>query len=194
MKRYTICITALLLLTLAACGPKQENVATMPSPEATVTTAPIEALDSAMLAGVLTEDEVKFFNEKFFTTETEYPGRWVRNNILHTEFTTSRLNEYMQRYLGISLEESEKNGLDTFYYNPEYDAYYLMRSDAMGTFVQVKSGERKEDGTVVLVYLRSGQPFAHLKEKELEALPQYQVVLKETETGYQFVSNQLIVQ
>ncbi len=236
MKRYKIYLTALFLMTLTACGQKQENVPVTPTPVPTSTVAPTKEPEVTPAIGPLTEEEIKFFNEQFFTMETEYPGRWVRNNILYTEFlspeqvdleamfydegsieeiskeeraylreqldealdtskfTTAYINELMQNYLGISLEESEKNGLDRFFYNAEYDAYYLMHSDALCVCVQVESGERKEDGTVTLVYRKAHQLFTHMTEKEINALPKYQVVLKETENGYQFLSNQAVTE
>lgn len=264
MKRYKLYISALLLLTLTACGQKQENVPVTPTlvptnaptstqiPEPTATPAPTETPIPTQepteipaptevpkvtpAIGPLTEEEIKFFNEQFFTMETEYPGRWVRNNILYAEFTnpaqadieamfydegsmeeiskeeraylreqldealdtskftTAYINELMQTYLGISLEESEKKGLDRFFYNAEYDAYYLMHSDALCVCVQVESGVRNEDGTVTLVYRKAHQLFSDMTEQEINALPQYQVVLKETENGYQFLSNQAVTE
>lgn len=242
MKRYKLYISALLLITLTACGQPKENVPTSPTSVPTnaliTTTIPESTVKPEITptTGPLTEEEIKFFNEKFFNEEAEYPGRWVRNNILYTEFanpaqvdieamfydeysteeiskeeraylreqldepletskfTAAYVNEMMQTYLGISLEESEKNGLDRFFYNAEYDAYYLMHSDAMCVCVQVESGERKENGTITLVYRKAYQLFTHMTEQEINALPQYQVVLKETEKGYQFLSNQAVTE
>lgn len=248
MKKGLFYVMAVSLFCLVACGQNSDNVTPtatpVPTAEATVTpvptaeptVAPTEEPEVVPAAGPLTEEEIKFFNEEFFTTETGYPGRWVRNNILYTEFaspaqvdieamfydehsveeiskeerdylreqmeerldtskfTTAYINEVMQTYLGISLEESEKNGLDRFFYNAEYDAYYLMHSDAMCICVQVESGERKEDGTVTLVYRKAYQLFTHMTEQEINAFPRYQVVLKETENGYQFLSNQLVTE
>lgn len=244
MRRCILYIIMLLLVVLTACGQKAGNanstVTPAPTAEATITSVstvePTVSPTEEPVAGPLTEEEIKFFNEKFFTAETEYPGRWVRNNILYTEFanpaqvdieamfydeysaeeiskeeraylreqldeqldtskfTTAYINEVMQTYLGISLEESEKNGLDKFFYNEEYDAYYLMHSDALCVCVQVESGERKEDGTVTLVYRKAHQLFTYMTEQEINALPQYQVVLKETENGYQFLLNQMVKQ
>ena len=238
MRRFMLYITLLFLVVLAACGQTSENgtLTATPAPTTEPTPIPTEEPEAAQAVGPLTEEEIKFFNEEFFTTETEYPGRWVRNNILYTEFanpaqvdieamfydeysteeiskeerdylreqldepldtskfTAAYINEVMQTYLGISLEESEKNGLDKIFYNAEYDAYYLMHSDALCVCVQVESGERKEDGTVTLVYRKAYQLFTHMTEQEINALPQYQVVLKETENGYQFLSNQMVTQ
>lgn len=244
LKKVRIYLMAMLLLCLAACRQEsKENTVSpdstgtvTPTLEVTATPMPTAEPEATPTIGPLTEEEIKFFNEKFFTAETEYPGRWVRNNILYAEFTnpaqvdleamfydegsveeiskeerdylreqldepldTSKftaayVNEMMQTYLGISLEESGKNGLDRFFFNAEYDAYYLMHSDAMCVCVQVESGERNEDGTITLVYRKAYQPFTHLTEKEIEVLPQYQVVLKETENGYQFLSNQAVTE
>ena len=243
-KKGVIYLAVVLLLFCSACGKTSDNAPT-PTPEpmvkATATPAPTAeptvtlVATSAPTASILTEDEIKFFNENFFSTETKYPGRWLRNNILHREFetpaqvdiramlydepteelsnaeseylktqmeevfdtsrfTTAYINELLQTYLGISLEESEKKGLDSLFYYAEEDAYYLVRSDAMCVFVHVESGVHNEDGTIALVYMKSNQPFTNMNASEIEALPQYQVVLKEVEKGYQFVSNCLIKQ
>lgn len=208
MKKSFVCIMLLLLLCLTACGQKNNDS-----------------------AGALTEEEISFFNENFFTTETEYPGTWVRNNILYTEFTkpaqvdvaamiyneagetvseeekeylrtqveelldtskftTAYIDELLQTYLGISLKESEKNGLDSVIYYEKEDAYYLVRSDALAVFVQVEEGFKNEDGTITLQYIKTEEPVQNLTENQKKELPRYQVVLKETENGYQFLSNQ----
>lgn len=247
-RRFTLCIIILLLVALTACGQKSGNINSSATPAPTAeakaksvptvepTASPTEEPEAVPVVGDLTEEEIKFFNEEFFTTETEYPGSWVRNNILYTEFsspaqvdieamlydeysteeiskeeraylreqleerldtskfTAAYINELMQTYLGISLEESKKNGLDRFFYNAGYDAYYLVHSDSMCVCVQVESGVRNEDGTIALVYRKAYQLFSHMTEQEINALPRYQVVLKETENGYQFLSNQAVTE
>lgn len=241
MKLYISCLAVLLMFTLAACGPKEESVNELPmiteeaGPTQTVTPPPTITEEPAdtMSVGPLSEEEIRFFNEEFFAPETDYPGRWVRNNILYSEFATpaqvdieamlyvesgaedisdeehaylkeqgamdldtskfeaSYINELMQNYLGISLEESEKKGLDRFFYYAETDAYYLVRSDAMVVFVRVEEGRKNEDGTITLVYRQSMESFQSLSVEKIEELPQYQVKLKKTENGYQFLSNQI---
>ena len=202
-------------------------------PTPTATSAPTKTPKPTQPAGLLTKEEIQFFNDNFFVADTEYPGRWVRNNILFSEFsspvqvdveamlydekgvgeelskeeaaylkeqvgelfdtskfTKEYINELLQTYLGISLEESEKKGLQKFIYYEKTDAYYLVRSDALAFFVRVVEGVRNEDGTVVLEYIRSEQPFYLLEQEALGNQPRYQVILKETESGYQFLSNQ----
>lgn len=240
MKHYLSCLGVLLMLTLAACGPKEENVNELPIvTEDTgliqnATPLPIitKELADTVSVGPLSEEEIRFFNEEFFAPETNYPGRWVRNNILYSEFSTpsqvdieamfyvengaediskeehaylkeqgamdldtskfetSYINELMQTYLGISLEESEKKGLERFFYYAEKDAYYLVHSDAMVVFVQVEEGRKNEDGTITLVYRKSLESMQSLSGEQIQELPLYQVKLMKTETGYQFLSNQ----
>ena len=129
-------------------------------------------------------------------SEEEYA--YLRNRVEElfdtSKFTTTYINGLLRIYLGISLEESDKKGLDGFIYYAEADAYYLVRSDSMGISVRVKSGTRHEDGTISLIYLRSSRPFSNITEEEMETLPTYQVVLKKTVEGYQFLSNKIIVQ
>lgn len=234
-KSILLFLMVVYLTSVVACGQKtgKQNEPLTP----TVTFAPTETPKPTQSAGPLTEEEIQFFNDKFFVAETEYPGRWVRNNILYYEFsspvqidieamlydengveeelsaeevayleeqagelfdtskfTKDYIDELLQTYLGISLEESEKKGLEKFIYYEKTDAYYLVRSDAMAVFVRVEAGVRNEDGTIALEYLRAAQPFSRLEQEELENLPKYQVVLKETESGYQFLSNQPVTE
>lgn len=230
-KAMILFLMAVSLTGVVACG--QKTVKQNDSLTPTTTAAPTQAPEPVRPAGPLTEEEIQFFNEKFFVTETEYPGRWVRNNILFSEFslpaqidieamlydehgvdealskdevayleeqvgelfdtskfTKAYINELLQTYLGISFEESEKQGLEKFIYYEKTDAYYLVRSDALGVFIQVETGVRNEDGTITLEYLRATQPFSNLTQEELDNLSKYQMVLKETENGYRFLSNQ----
>lgn len=234
VKKSLFGLAMVAMLSLTACGQEQKQVEEMGTPavEANNTVEEVPAASAAEL----TAEEIRFFNEEFFTSETEYPGRWVRNNILYTEFenpaqvdieamlyvedsegkisaeeraylkeqgamdldtskfTTSDINEMMQTYLGISLEESEKKGLERFFYYANEDAYYLVRSDALVVFVQVENGMKNEDGTVTLMYRKSEESLEGMMKAEIEKLPQYQMVLKKTADGYQFLSNQIVTE
>lgn len=40
-----------------------------------------------------------------------------------------RIEEYLQKYMGLTLEETNKVGLEKFYYNEDTDTYYLVHED-----------------------------------------------------------------
>lgn len=94
-----------------------------------------------------------------------------------TRVTAGEMEEVLQTYGGLGLEDTQGVGMDQFLYLEDYDAYYLIHSDVMAVPCQVSSGTRNEDGTVTLQY-----------ENEILS-GQYAVTLRETEEGYQFVSN-----
>ena len=231
MKKIMMFFIVMALFCVTACGQGQ-SAAPTPTTAPTATIAPQQSQGN----GQLTAEELSFFEEKFFTTETEYPGRWIRNNILYTEFTepakadleamlynesgvediseeeyaflkaqmgelfdvskftTAYINEMLQTYLGITLEESEKIGLDKLIYNAEYDAYYLVCSDALGVFVKLEEGYESESGVVTLIYRRSTEPLSNLTEAQIQELPRYLTALLKTENGYQYLLNQAIVE
>lgn len=63
-----------------------------------------------------------------------------------------KMDEILQEYLGLSLEETDKCGLDQFTYLPEYDAYYTFQSDTnYPGNITFAAGERK-DGKLLLYY------------------------------------------
>lgn len=242
LKKGLLYFAALAFIGLVACGKQQGSLEATVTPAMEITATPVaEATPTEVpkdLPGVssLTDEEIRYFNEEYFTPESELPGRWVRNNLLYGEFLTPAeadleamfynesmegelsveelsyleeqgammevdlsklsseyINELLQMYLGISLEESEKKGLDKFIYYAEQNAYYMVHSDAMACFILVEEGYRNEDGTITLLYRRATEPVIGLSQQALEKLPWYQVVLKETESGYQFLSNQAVV-
>lgn len=94
-----------------------------------------------------------------------------------TRVTAGEMEEVLQTYGGLGLEDTQGIGMDQFLYLEDYDAYYLIHSDVMAVPCQVSSGTRNEDGTVTLQY-----------ENEILS-GQYAVTLREAEEGYQFVSN-----
>ena len=92
--------------------------------------------------------------------------------------TTADIDAVPQENMGITLDETNKVGLDRFTYLPEYDAYYYFHGDTnyLGCFM--KSGFRDKDGNVYLYY---------------ETLTGYQnereLLLKKNGDGYLFYSN-----
>ena len=68
-----------------------------------------------------------------------------------TKMPVSAMNEVLQTYLGLTLEQTDKVGLDNFAYLEEYDAYYNTHGDTnYRTGLQLAAGER--DGNRVRLY------------------------------------------
>ena len=96
----------------------------------------------------------------------------------HYPIKTQRteMDDFLQKYAGVTLDETNKKYLDQFIYLEEYDAYYLLHGDTNFQRCKVLSLEKNEDGTIVLTYEQESG------EKEI-------VTLKESGDSYQFISN-----
>ena len=79
--------------------------------------------------------------------------------------------------MGIGLEETQKKGLDNFYYLEEYDSYYVVVGDTNYTWCTVFSGIRESDDRIRLDYIKENEE------------GQWSVTLQEGGNGYLFVSN-----
>lgn len=85
----------------------------------------------------------------------------------------------LQKYIGLSLEETNKKNLDEFVWMDEYGAYYIMHGDTNADLYTFVSGEKTADGLITLRYETK------LEEPKTTGI----VTLRETEDGYLFVSN-----
>lgn len=94
---------------------------------------------------------------------------------------TWEMNEFLQKYMGITLEETNKYGLDKMYYLEEYDAYYLIHADTNVSYVIFEGGKINADGTITLMYTSS-----------MDSGSIYWVTLKEEEGRYYIISNILV--
>lgn len=96
----------------------------------------------------------------------------------HYPIKTQRteMDAFLQEYLGVALDETNKKNLDQFIYLEEYDAYYLLHGDTNFQRCTVTSLEQNEDGTIALTY-------------EQESGEKGIVTLKGSKGSYQFVSN-----
>ena len=96
----------------------------------------------------------------------------------HYPIKTQRteMDAFLQEYLGVALDETNKKNLDQFIYLEEYDAYYLLHGDTNFQRCTVTSLEQNEDGTITLTY-------------EQESGEKGIVTLKGSKGSYQFVSN-----
>ena len=93
--------------------------------------------------------------------------------------TTADMNAVLQEYMGITLDETNKVGLDKFTYLSEYDAYYYFHGDTNYVLqYTMDSGFRAKNGDVYLYY---------------KALTWYEsdreLLLKKNGDGYLFYSN-----
>lgn len=80
---------------------------------------------------------------------------------------------------GLTVEGSQKIGLDQMTYLEQYDAYYLEHGDSAYTLYMVESGYKMDDGTVVLYYA----------DRLSSSTGQWQVTLHQQEETYWFVAN-----
>ena len=95
---------------------------------------------------------------------------------------TWEMNQVLQKYMGITLEESNQYGLDKFYYLEEYDAYYTVHDDTNWFYAVFEAGKINDDGTITLQYYNSSDG----------GNPIYWVTLEEKDGRYYIISNIMI--
>ena len=93
--------------------------------------------------------------------------------------TTDEMNAILQKYINLSLEQTNKMYLEYLHYLPEYDAYYKVAGDTEYTQYLIMAGWRNEDGSISLVY----HPIS------MSTVVYYQVTLKQEGENYYFLSN-----
>ncbi len=91
----------------------------------------------------------------------------------------STMDEVLQRFFDLTLEETNKIGIEQFYYNPETDVYYLLHNDANGIFVEIEEKYLDEDGNIRVVY----------RQKNSTDGEKYMVTLAFRENRFIFLSN-----
>ena len=111
----------------------------------------------------------------------------VKNKLFHVEQPLSEPQLQMlstilnSSFLGLTLEETNKVGLELFRYLPEYGAYYTAHTDFGGDMFTIYSGRILEDGSIELTYdginWQTGIRVAVLEEAERPYAPRlyYQV-------------------
>ena len=99
-------------------------------------------------------------------------------NLDITKVTTEEMDAFLQENLGLGLEDTEKRGLDDFFYLEDYDSYYIVHGDTNFKWCTVISGIWESDDKVTLEY-----------EKRDEE-DRWTVTLQKTDDGYLFISNQ----
>lgn len=74
------------------------------------------------------------------------------------KITANEMDAFLQEKMGISLAETKKTGLDSFYYLEQYDSYYLIMGDSNFDWCMVTSGKYSLQGTTHGRYLTGGVP------------------------------------
>lgn len=107
-------------------------------------------------------------------------GDSVDSNV--TKVSASNVDAMLTEYMGLTAEETNKIHLDNITYLPEYDAYYVAHGDTnYWSNVSISAGDR-QDGLLCLYYSYSASYYGDGWKC---------VTLRETEDGYQFVSNMI---
>lgn len=87
------------------------------------------------------------------------------------------MESFLQERLGIGLNETNKVGLNNFYYLKEYDSYYVIAGDTNYEYCTVLSGFWESDDRLRMVYIKEGEE------------GRWEVTLQKVKDGYLFVSN-----
>lgn len=95
--------------------------------------------------------------------------------------TTDEMNAILEKYLNLSLEETNKVNLEGLYYLEEYDAYYSVVGDTEWAPYVLDYGWINGDGSITIQYVLD--PDFGVDENL------YQVTLKEVDGNYYFISN-----
>lgn len=96
---------------------------------------------------ILTDEEYAYFSSK-----TQYLD-YIDFHVLSPD----NMNRILMKVFGISLEETDKRGLDEFQYWEETDCYYWFGTDANGNWdIQVQGGSVLADGTIQILYSSVG--------------------------------------
>ena len=93
------------------------------------------------------------------------------------KITRTQMDEALQKLTGLTLKETDQVGLDQFVYLKDFDAYYLVHSDAIDPRCRMLSASRNADGSVNLICKRDTGSTA--------------VLLLRTITGWQITANEL---
>lgn len=91
--------------------------------------------------------------------------------------TATYMDGILREYMNVSFAEVDKTDLERYLYLEEFDAYFDCHGDTNYSSVEIKSGQKDENGNVKLQYLRR------------EEGKEYIVTLQKHENGYYFVSN-----
>lgn len=97
------------------------------------------------------------------------------------KYPVSRMNEILEQYFGLSLDETNGIGLEQFVYNSDTNSYYDFHGDWSDACLTIFKGIEKDDGTIVIYYTDTNQSYTTVGKE---------VTLKPTGNGsYQILSN-----
>lgn len=91
--------------------------------------------------------------------------------------TEDEMDTFLLKNLGIGMEDTQKTGLENFYYLKEYSSYYLIVGDTNFQWCTIISGTQGPNNQLVLEYI---------KDQEED---RWVVTLQKKDDGYLFVSN-----
>lgn len=112
----------------------------------------------------LTDAEIAFLTESKCDLKT---GRVVR-------VSSQKMDEVLQKHLGLTLEKTDKIGMENMVYFPETDCYYYVKYSFGELDVYFQKGTWLEDGNVEIIHNRNGNCI---------------ITLKRTDSGYIVLSN-----
>lgn len=106
----------------------------------------------------------------------------------------AELDAFLKRNLGIGLEETQKKGLESFYYLEQYDSYYLAVGDTNFDWCTVTSGIWETENRVTLQYtkeydggkwsvtlLKNGDSYLFVSNAKLAGEPEHKGYYEERE-------------
>ena len=94
--------------------------------------------------------------------------------------STAQMNEILEQYFGISLDETTGNGIDWLTYLEDTDCYYTMHSSTNAISPEITAAYLLEDGTIAMYYTES------------RIIGNSLAILKPVGDGYQILSNKTI--
>ena len=96
----------------------------------------------------VSQEELKLLEERFerWKYRPEYADEWKMGR--------EQIDATLKRYIGLSLDQTEKRGMLTYYqYLPETDAYYYLISEDYYLSYRMTEGAILDDGTLLLHWI-----------------------------------------
>lgn len=123
----------------------------------------------------------EFTDKEFNSVAALYNGDIVRDNFC--SISVAEMNEILQKYIEMPLDQTNLCSLDYLAYLEEYDTYYMKHRDTNMCQVKLLKGYRSADSSVTILHERQCM-YAWFSELGVLALRQAPTAL-----GYYFVSN-----
>lgn len=128
-----------------------------------------------------------FIEDDHRLTDAEYAylsGVWdeFRMNMKPCRLPVSEMNAILQKYLGLTLEQTNGNGLEYLTFFEDTNCYYHSHGDCNLITVKPKGAFLQDDGTVKLYYAQTGTGMD-------EGLTDWVATLCPVNGEYRFISN-----